>query len=69
MITYETEEEAVAIANDTTYGLAGYVQGTEMGRVRNVAERIRAGRIDLSQWRAPGPQRPVRRPQAIRQWP
>jgi aldehyde dehydrogenase (NAD+) len=48
MMTYETEDEAVAIANDTTYGLAGYVQGADMNRVRSVAERIRAGRIYLN---------------------
>lgn len=45
IMTYDTEDEAVAIAHDTTYGLAGYVQGGEMDRVRNVAARIRAGRI------------------------
>jgi aldehyde dehydrogenase (NAD+) len=48
MMTYDTEEEAVAIANNTTYGLAGYVQGRDIDRVRRVAERIRAGRIYLN---------------------
>jgi aldehyde dehydrogenase (NAD+) len=48
MMIYETEDEAVAIANNTTYGLAGYVQGEDMDRVRNVAVRIRAGRIYLN---------------------
>jgi aldehyde dehydrogenase (NAD+) len=48
MMTYDTEDEAVAVANDTTYGLAGYVQGRDIGRVRNVAAKIRAGRIYLN---------------------
>src|SRR5215470_5925494 len=48
MMTYDTEDEAVAVANDTTYGLAGYIQGRDIERVRRVAERIRAGRIYLN---------------------
>jgi aldehyde dehydrogenase (NAD+) len=48
MMTYESEDDAVAIANGTTYGLAGYVQGRDIDRVRRVAERIRAGRIYLN---------------------
>ena len=48
MMTYETEDEAVATVNDTTYGLAGYVQGGDIDRVRDVAARIRAGRIYLN---------------------
>ena len=45
---YDTEEEAIAIANDTTYGLAGYVQGRDLDRVKQVAARIRAGRVYLN---------------------
>jgi aldehyde dehydrogenase (NAD+) len=45
MLTYETDDEAVAIANNTTYGLAGYVQSGNVTRARKVAARIRAGRI------------------------
>jgi aldehyde dehydrogenase (NAD+) len=48
MMAYETEDEAVTIANGTTYGLAGYVQGRDIERVRRVAARIRAGRIYLN---------------------
>ncbi len=47
MIPYETEEEAIAIANDTPYGLAGYVQG-ELEHAREVASRIRAGNVHLN---------------------
>jgi aldehyde dehydrogenase (NAD+) len=48
MLTYETEEEAVAIANDTTYGLAGYVQSGDIEHARRIAAQIRAGRIYLN---------------------
>src|SRR5215468_1017413 len=48
MMTYDSEDEAVEIANNTSYGLAGYVQGQNIERVRRVAERIRAGRIYLN---------------------
>src|SRR5262245_24167634 len=48
MMSYDSEDEAVAIANGTTYGLAGYVQGRDIERVRRVAEKIRAGRIYLN---------------------
>jgi len=48
MLTYETDEEAIAIANETTYGLAGYVQSGDVTRARKVAARIRAGRVYLN---------------------
>ena len=48
MIPYETEEEAIAIANDTPYGLAGYVQSGDIDHARKVATRIRAGNVHLN---------------------
>jgi hypothetical protein len=67
-MTYDSEDEAVAIANGTTYGLAGYVQGRDIERVRRVAERIRAGRIYLNG--APVDRSvPFGGLQAIGQWP
>jgi aldehyde dehydrogenase (NAD+) len=48
MIPYETEEEAIAMANDTVYGLSGYVQSGDIERARKVANRIRAGMIHLN---------------------
>lgn len=48
MIPYNDEEEAIAIANDTPYGLAGYIQGEDAERMRKVASRIRAGNIALN---------------------
>ncbi len=48
MIPYETEEEAIRIANDTPYGLAGYVQSENIDHAREVAARIRAGNVHLN---------------------
>jgi aldehyde dehydrogenase (NAD+) len=48
MMTFDTEEEAIAIANNTTYGLAGYVQSGDLDRARRVATKIRAGRVYLN---------------------
>jgi aldehyde dehydrogenase (NAD+) len=48
IMPYDSEEQAVEIANATTYGLAGYVQGRDMARVRDVAAKLRAGRIYLN---------------------
>ena len=48
MIAFADEEEAVHIANDTPYGLAGYVQSGDLDRARRVAKRIRAGSIHLN---------------------
>jgi aldehyde dehydrogenase (NAD+) len=48
IIPYETEEEAIRIANDTPYGLAGYVQSGDIDHARQVAARIRAGNVHLN---------------------
>jgi aldehyde dehydrogenase (NAD+) len=45
VLTYKTEEEAILMANDTTYGLAAYVSSTNEERARKVAEQIVAGRV------------------------
>ena len=47
VIPYDTEEEAIRIANDTPYGLAAYVQGSEE-RARKVARRLRAGNVHIN---------------------
>ena len=47
MIPYEDVDDAVEMANDTVYGLAGYVQGAE-DEARKVANRIRAGQIQVN---------------------
>ncbi|GAA0242060.1 aldehyde dehydrogenase family protein [Cryptosporangium japonicum] len=45
ILLYETEDEAVEIANDTPFGLAGFVQSRDPGRARRIADRLRAGRV------------------------
>ncbi|WP_454744442.1 aldehyde dehydrogenase family protein [Ciceribacter selenitireducens] len=48
IMNYETEEEAIAIANNTPFGLAGFVQSSDPERARRIANRIRAGRVYLN---------------------
>ena len=48
IISYDTEDEAIEIANDTPFGLAGFVQSRDAARARKVANRIRAGRVYLN---------------------
>src|SRR3546814_3079277 len=49
ILPYDTEEEAVAIANDSPYGLSGGVQGGDVERAKAVARRIRTGQIEVNQ--------------------
>jgi aldehyde dehydrogenase (NAD+) len=48
ILSYDSEEEAIEIANDTPFGLAGFVQSPDLKRARAVANRIRAGRVYLN---------------------
>ena len=48
IIPYNSEEEAIEIANDTEYGLAAYVQGSDIERIRNVASQLRAGQVTIN---------------------
>jgi len=48
IIGYDTEEEAIAIANDTDYGLGGYVHSKNIEHARAIAAQIRAGYISLN---------------------
>jgi aldehyde dehydrogenase (NAD+) len=48
IIGYDTVDEAVAIANDTPYGLAAYVSGGDIDAARKVASRLRAGQVNLN---------------------
>jgi len=48
IIGYDTVDEAVAIANDTPYGLAAYVSGTDVDATRKVASRLRAGQVNIN---------------------
>ncbi len=48
ILTYRDEDEAVRIANDSVYGLAGYVYSRDEDHARATARRIRAGRIFIN---------------------
>ena len=48
IIPYSDEEEAVRIANDTIYGLSGYVYSGNLERARKVARRLRTGMVHLN---------------------
>ena len=48
IIPYKDEEEAVRIANDSPYGLAGAVWSADDARAQRVARRIRAGQVDVN---------------------
>jgi len=48
IMPFETEEEAIAIANDTNYGLAAYVQTGNPKRAERVASRLRAGMVHIN---------------------
>jgi aldehyde dehydrogenase (NAD+) len=47
MLPYDSEEQAIAIGNDTVYGLAAYVQG-DPDHARQVARRLRAGQVNIN---------------------
>ncbi|RIJ18262.1 aldehyde dehydrogenase family protein [Henriciella mobilis] len=48
ILPYDTEEDAIRIANDTVYGLSGYVQSSDLDHARKVANQIRAGNVHLN---------------------
>ena len=48
ILPYETEEEAIAIANDTVFGLGGHVQSADLDRARHVARQIRSGQVHIN---------------------
>jgi aldehyde dehydrogenase (NAD+) len=48
VIAYDDEEEAIAIANDTSYGLQAYVESADVAHARQVAERLESGRVVIN---------------------
>jgi aldehyde dehydrogenase (NAD+) len=48
IIAYDTEDEAIEIANDSPYGLSGYVSAGSLERARVVARRLRTGMVHLN---------------------
>lgn len=58
VIPFDTDEEAVAIANDSIYGLAGGVQGGDLDRAKNVAAGMRTGTVWINDYHLIDPARP-----------
>jgi aldehyde dehydrogenase (NAD+) len=48
IIPFDTEEEAIAIANDTPYGLTNYVQSTSTERRRRLSRVLRSGMVEMN---------------------
>lgn len=48
IVTFETEEQAIALSNDTIYGLASYLYTTDLARGMRVAEAIEAGMVGIN---------------------
>jgi aldehyde dehydrogenase (NAD+) len=48
ILGYESVDQAVDIGNDTEYGLAAYVSGTDLAAARAVASRLRAGQVSIN---------------------
>jgi aldehyde dehydrogenase (NAD+) len=48
MIPYDTEADAVEMANDTVYGLSGYVQSGSIEKAREVASQLRTGNVHVN---------------------
>jgi aldehyde dehydrogenase (NAD+) len=48
ILTYETEAQAIELANDTPYGLAAYVQSGDLERARKVASQLRVGNVHIN---------------------
>ncbi|MEP2534295.1 aldehyde dehydrogenase family protein [Shimia sp.] len=48
MTPFDTEEEAIALANDTPYGLTNYVQTADKARARRVARQLRSGMVEMN---------------------
>ena len=48
ILGYETVEEAVHVGNDTEYGLAAYISGTDQAKIREVASKLRAGQVNIN---------------------
>jgi aldehyde dehydrogenase (NAD+) len=58
VMKFHTEEEAIAIANNSEYGLASYIQSNDLARVHRIAERLEAGGVYVNGGRQINPYTP-----------
>lgn len=58
VIPFDSEDEAIRIANDTSYGLASGIQTGDLGRALRLADRIKAGTVWLNCWHKYHPNAP-----------
>ncbi|ESW78749.1 aldehyde dehydrogenase family protein [Mesorhizobium sp. M0644] len=58
VIPFDSEEDAIRIANDTSYGLASGIQTSDLGRALRLADRIKAGTVWLNCWHKYHPNAP-----------
>ncbi len=48
IMPYDSIDQAIAIANDTVYGLANYIAGTDMDQIRAIARQLRSGTVNIN---------------------
>jgi len=48
IMAFDSEEEAIALANDTEYGLTNYIQTSDSERARRIARRLRSGMVEVN---------------------
>ena len=48
ILPYDSEDEAIAMANDTPYGLSGYVSSGDLDHARRVAAKLRTGMVHIN---------------------
>jgi aldehyde dehydrogenase (NAD+) len=58
VIPFEDEDEAIRVANDTTYGLASGIQSGDLGRALRLADKIKAGTVWINTWHKYHPNAP-----------
>ena len=58
MIPFDTEEEAIKIANDTPYGLTNYVQTQDQEKAKRVSKKLLSGIVEVSATARPQLMRP-----------
>jgi aldehyde dehydrogenase (NAD+) len=58
VIPFDGEDEAIRIANDTTYGLASGIQSGDLGRALRLADKIKAGTVWINTWHKYHPNAP-----------